>query len=477
MENVEESKPCPLCGTTLPYDKWLRVVGVYEEQQKYRKQLEQELLKTKEKGQKLREEYKEIKEKEKQLKSQYSQKIKEERKKIKEAQGKLKNKERVLKAELDQKYKIQQERLQSKFEKEKQRALSRIKKEGIKIGSEREKDKAEKLKSDIVKIKQKQIDTGLKLKQKFQRQEEKLKKKLERQKQIELKRIHGEGIKDGIEKQKARTEKVSQMAEKYRKARDEAIERAKQLEEMIKKGTTPQIEGFEFEHEFAKELKQKFPEDDIKPTGHKGDIIQTVQAENKKVGKIIYECKKTKEFQEKFIEQIQRDKARVIADYGVIVTWATKENRQSFWFEGDIIIVHPLGALDVATFIRETLLQMYTLKLSKSELETKGKAILEFMQSEEFRSKIQNSISKSRKAYEILKKEVKTHVNTWKKRVEIYDSIHRNSEIIQNTVRYILLHGKIPTKIPEVREFSALAMLVVKKEASVKNDLKNGSSQ
>jgi hypothetical protein len=464
MQTVEQNKPCPLCGTMLPYDKWLKVVGVYEEQQKHRKQLEQELLKTRENGQKLREEYKKIKEKEKQLKSQYLQKIKEERKKIKETQDELKNKERLLKAGLEEKYKLRHEKLCSKFEKEKQRAVNRTRREGIKIGSEKEKSKAEKLKNAIESLKKKQVDNEAKLKLKFQRDQEKIKRKLEREKQIGLKQIHQEGIKAGIEKQKARTEKVSQMAEKYRKARDEAIERAKQLEEMIKKGTTPQMEGLDFEHELANQLKQKFPEDEIKPTGKKGDIIQTVQAESKKVGKIIYECKKTKEFQNKFIEQIRRDKTRAIADYGVIVTWATKEDRQGFWVEGDIIIVHPYGVLDIAIFLRETLLQVYTLKLSKSEFETKGKAILELMQSEEFRSRIQDSIAKSREAYEILKKEYKTHMNTWKKRLKIYESIHRNTSVIQNTVRYVLLHGKIPEKLPEAKELPALPISAEKAE-------------
>ena len=41
MENEKQKEkkeePCPLCGTMLLYDKWLRVVGVYEEQQKHRK--------------------------------------------------------------------------------------------------------------------------------------------------------------------------------------------------------------------------------------------------------------------------------------------------------------------------------------------------------------------------------------------------------------------------------------------------------
>jgi hypothetical protein len=464
MAEKEEKKPCPLCGTLLPYDKWLEVVGVYEEQQKYKKQLELELNKAKEQSKKLTKEYKKVREQEKDLRAQFDQKIQQERKKIREITERLKEKERTLKTKLEKQFKIQQKKLREKFEREKKIALDRVKMEGIKIGSEKEKAKTEKLKNLLKRIKAEQANAERRLKQKFQIEQGRLKKKLERVRRTELKRVHSEGIETGIEKQKARTEKVAKMAEKYRKARDEAIERAKQLEEMIKKGTTPQLEGLDFERELANQLRSRFSEDEIKRTGKKGDIIQTVKAETKKVGKIIYECKKTKEFQNKFIEQIRRDKAKVIADYGVIVTWATKEDRQGFWIEEDVIIVHPYGVLDIATFLRETLVQMYTLKISKSEFETKGRALLEFMQSEEFRGRIQDSINKSREAYEVLKKEVKTHVNTWKKRFKIYESIHRNTGIIQNTVRYVLLRGKIPEKLPEEIEFPALPISIEKTE-------------
>ena len=455
---AEESKPCPLCGTILPHDRWLKVVGVYEEQQKHRKQLETELNKAKEQEKILKEEYQKFRKKEKELKSQYQQKVQEERKKIKELSTNLKEKEKTIKSEYEQKYKLEQKKLQDKFERDKQKAINQVRKEGIKIGSEKEKEKSEKLK-----IKLEQIETTHnlnieKLKEKQQRQKEIALNRLERQKQREIKQMRGEGIKVGIEKQKAKTEKVEKMKEKILKERDEAIERAKQLEEMIKKGTTPQIEGFDFEQELANQLRERFPEDEIKSTGKKGDIIQTIQVENKNIGKIIYECKKTKEFQNKFIEQVQRDKVRAIADYGVIVTWSQKENKQGFWIENDIIVVHPYGVLDVATLLRETLVQMYTLKLSKQEFETKGKAILEFMQSEEFRARIQDSISKSEEAYKVLKKEVKTHVNTWKKRFKIYESIYRNTNVIQGTIRYILLHGKVPEKLPEAKEFPSLPL-------------------
>lgn len=466
MKNSEEPKPCPLCGTLLPYDKWLKVVGVYDAEQLYRKQLESKLSKAKEQKQKLNEEYKKIRQKEKELKIQYTQKIQEERKKIKEVYASLKAKERTIKSEFKHKFKLQQEKLQAKYEKEKQKALSQVRKEGIKIGTEKENAKVEKLKITLERLRQERVDAEVRLKEKFEQEQKKLKNKMERQRQSELRRIRLEGISAGIEKQKARTEKVSKMAEKYRKARDEAIERVKQLEEMIKKGTTPQIEGLDFERELAKQLNTRFPEDEIKPTGRKGDIIQTVKSENKKVGKIIYECKKTKEFQNKFIEQIRRDKAKVIADYGIIVTWATKEDRQGFWVEGDIIVVHPYGVLDIATFLRETLVQMYTLKISKSEFETKGKSLLEFMQSEEFITRIQDSIDKSRDAYEVLKKEVKTHMNTWKKRYKIYEGIYRNTGAIQNIVRYVLLHGKIPEKLPEIKELPAFPISTGKVETT-----------
>jgi len=462
----EKDKPCPLCGTPLPYDRWLEVVGVYEEQQKHKKQLEAELNKAKEQGKKKAEEYKKLIEEKKSVRAKYKQEIQKERDKIKIITEDLKGKGEKLKKKLESKHSAQQAKLKDKYEREKKVALSRVKTEGIKIGEEKEKSKSEKLKIALIKLKENHVNEAANLDKKHRREQDLLRKRLENENRSAIKKVLKEGINKGIEKQKARTEKVSKMADKLRKDRDEANERIKQLEEMIKKGTTPQIEGFEFEKEFAGQLRARFPEDDIKLTGKKGDIIQTVIVENKKVGKILYECKKTKEFQNKYIDQIIRDKSKTLANFGVIVTAATKDDKQGFWREKDIFIVHPYGALDIAIFLRETLVQLYTYKISKSDFETKGKALFEFMQSEDFRNRIQDSINKSREAYEILKKEVKTHVNTWKKRTKIYDSIHKNSGIIQNAVRYILLHGKIPDKLTEGSEFPELPMLIEKSKDS-----------
>jgi hypothetical protein len=456
MQKKEEAKPCPLCGTMLPYDKWLKVVGVYEEQQKYKKQLESELVRAKENSLKLKNQHRMLLEQEKNMRTRLTQ----ERKKMRQISKDLKEKEKNLRASLQQQFSVRQAKLEEKFERAKKIALGKVRKEGIRIGSEKAKASTAKLKDALDKLRQERALAETKLKSKFQEDMGRLKNKLDRERRRELKRVQIEAMKAGGEKQKAKTVKVNQMLEKTRKARDEAIERAKQLEEMLKKGTTPQIEGLDFEKELANQLRTKFPEDEVKPTGHKGDIIQTVRAQNKKIGRIIYECKKTRTFVNTFIKQIRRDKAKATADYGVLVTWATKEDKQGFWVEGDIIVVHPYGVLDIAVFLRETIVQMYALRSSGREVETKGRALLEFMQSEDFRAMIQSSIAKSREAFEILNREYKSHINTWKRRFKIYGEIYRNTAVIQDTVRYVLLHGKVPEKLPEPKQLPALPLLV-----------------
>jgi len=380
----EKMQQCPLCKTMLPYEKWLKVVGVYEEQQKHKEKLESQL--------------KDAKSKEIIAKKQY---------------------EKFRQLEKEMKTKLVRQR--ENFEKEKNKISIQAKKEERRT-----------------------------LQQKFQKEKEETIKKIERRKGAELKKANLDGITKGIQKQKERTEKVSKLLDKTREDRDKAIERAKKYEEMMKKGTTPQLEGFGFEDEILKKLKEEFSEDEIKPTGQKGDILQTVQKDDKKIGKILYECKKTKEFESKFIEKIRQDKNKVFADYGVIVTCVMKDDKQNFCVEEDVIIVHPYGTLYVARFLRDVLIRMYALNLSKEELEKKGKAILNFMQSEEYRARVQSFINKNREAYEVLKKEIKTHVKDWEARYKIYKSIHADIRIIEGIVQHILLHGEAPQNIPEI---------------------------
>src|SRR3989344_3573975 len=79
--------------------------------------------------------------------------------------------------------------------------------------------------------------------------------------------------------------------------KENLIKQNKQIEELkgqLKKGTTPQIEGINLEHELVKELKQKFPKDRIEHHGQGGDILHYVVCEGKEIASIVYECKRTK---------------------------------------------------------------------------------------------------------------------------------------------------------------------------------------
>lgn len=107
MEKPEEMKPGPLCGTMLPSDKWLKVVGVYEAEQRQRKQLESELTKAKERGQELKGEYKKIRQKEKAR----AEKLRTELENIK------------------QNHNRSMQKLKEKFQKQEQMALKKLEKQ------------------------------------------------------------------------------------------------------------------------------------------------------------------------------------------------------------------------------------------------------------------------------------------------------------------------------------------------------------
>ncbi len=140
--------------------------------------------------------------------------------------------------------------------------------------------------------------------------------------------------------------------------------RIQELEKQLKEGKTPQIAGFDYEKEVQRMLKEAYPEDEIQPTGKKGDAIQFVKIKDEIIGSILYECKKTEKYSNSFIDEIKRHQETARADYAVIVTHAQKLNKSKFFIEQNVIIIDPLGLLDIAFLLRTMLLDMHQMKLT-----------------------------------------------------------------------------------------------------------------
>lgn len=261
----------------------------------------------------------------------------------------------------------------------------------------------------------------------------------ERQKLLrERKKAVKEAFKEGKEKEKARSDRLSKMIQAKTQDIQNLNRKIRELQEQLKKGTTPQVEGLNLEEELVKQLKKEFPEDKIEHHGKTGDIIHRVNFKNKPIGVILYECKKTTKFNPTFIDQTKKAMALRQTTYGVLVTTAFKKDTAGFWVEKDILIVHPYGAIYIAKVLRRSIIEIYSLKISRMEMEKRSKELMEYVKSEDFKNGVEDSIYRTRSLYEMLIKEIKSHKTIWDDRYVHYRTIHDNVSRLELVTSNIL---------------------------------------
>lgn len=294
---------------------------------------------------------------------------------------------------------------------------------------------------------QRLIETNKKELEKAKKREIELQKRAEIEKRKAAREAAREaftkGVAKGTGKEKSERVRMMQMWDKTRKERDLANKKVAELEKLVKEGKTPQTSGFDYEKEVQKLLSDTFPEDKVESTGKMGDVLQQIILNTEIVGNILYECKKTDKYSNEFIREILRHQELAKADYAVIVTHAQKKDKSKFFLEGKVIVIDPMGLLDLAIFLRISLIEMYKMKLTKEEAKQKGIEILRYMQQGDFRNYMVGTIEQARKAYDLLIKEINDHKKNWGERIKIYYTIHQNTQNVRRSIGEILTGRKI----------------------------------
>lgn len=289
----------------------------------------------------------------------------------------------------------------------------------------------------------KQIEAGKKELEKYRREKLELIKKAEQDKKKAAREAELIGIAKGVKKEKNQTDRMSKMIQKQTRDLQASNKKIQELEKQLKEGKTPQTSGFDYEKEVQKLLSDTFPEDKVASTGKMGDVLQQVMLNTEIVGNILYECKKTDKYSNEFIKEILRHQEFAKADYAVIVTHAQKKDKSKFFLEGKVIVIDPIGLLDLAVFLRLSLIEMHRMKLTKEETKQKGIEILRYMQAGDFRSYMVGNIEQTRKGYDLLIKEINNHKKDWGERLKIYYTIHQNTQTVRRSIGEILTGRKI----------------------------------
>lgn len=366
---------CPVCGKPLTQKEYDQALGLWKEKQEHIKHLEAEQRKLKE-----------------------QQKIFEKR--AREAEKKLLAEKKKLLEEYKQKIAMERKKLKSETEQ-----LLR------------------KQRTEIVSSFRKKMDSEIKKRVEAEVSEQR--KELKKQ-SIQLRRNQN--------RMKRLEESLRVYAEKNAKANEEI----KRLKEQLEKGITPQIEGLLEEKNLLNKLQQLYPNDKFIHTGKGGDILQIVIEQKREIGKIVYECKKVKNFDRKFIIQAKNAKKLREADFAILLTNAFPSKRQFYFIEKDVIVISPINFEPITYTIRESLVRIAILKLSNEAKEKAVQQIYEYLSGSEYQNRINEISQETLDLRNELVKEMNAHKNFWIKRYNSYRNIFNDVNLIDYKLKGLL---------------------------------------
>ncbi|MFC1507297.1 DUF2130 domain-containing protein [Thermoproteota archaeon] len=393
---------CPLCGQKVTLSTYNKITGIWKEKQKLLKNVKKQ-------------------------REKLEQRLKKEKDKIRKQSAKFKKeKNQLIRKAVDKKAKQLETKIESLKRKEKliqKKADDRVNKAIAHANL-----KANRQTKDRLKSLKKQLEVSLKkqLKQEREKATQQVKNKYER-----LNRSFKSTL--------------TQMRTKNTQLRKQE-KQIKQLEVQLRNQTTPQIEGLLYESTLIKELKKRFPNDKFEHTGKGGDIIHNVINEKSQVGIIVYECKKVQHYSQSHLKQTFRAKEKRKADFAILVTNAMKKGTQGFFIEKGVVVIYPAGVLSLVSVLRNQLLQIAEMKLSKLQKDNAMKLILEYVEGPEFSNSIESIIRENVELYNNLIDEIKKHVLSWKKRWGSYQKVCGEALTMKNTSKTLLSGEKNDTK-------------------------------
>lgn len=175
------------------------------------------------------------------------------------------------------------------------------------------------------------------------------------------------------------------------------------------------------------QLRSRFPQDEIEPVG-KGefgaDVAQKVHDQSGLVcGKILWESKRTKTWQDPWLQKLRGDQRAAGADLAVIVSQTLPKSVRHFDLVDGIWVTSVECSLPIAVALRQALIELAGARRAGEGLETKVQQVYSYLTGPRFRQWVEVIVEKFNDMHEDLDKERKVMTKQWSKREEQIRSV------------------------------------------------------
>jgi hypothetical protein len=202
-----------------------------------------------------------------------------------------------------------------------------------------------------------------------------------------------------------------------------------------------QLQGEVQELAIEEWLASHFPMDtieEIKKGQRGGDCIQTVNTHAREnCGTIYYESKRTKAFQQAWIEKFRNDMRELNATMGVLVTDVLPPGMERMGQRDGIWICTFNEFKGLCFVLREAVIQLSQALQSQENKGEKMVMLYDYLTSNEFRMKIEAIVEGFTQMHEDLEREKKSIVGHWKRREKQIQKVLLNTAHLHGAIRGI----------------------------------------
>jgi hypothetical protein len=205
------------------------------------------------------------------------------------------------------------------------------------------------------------------------------------------------------------------------------------------------------EENLLQELRTAFPDDHIERRGRGksgGDILHQVRARTGDgpvdAGLIVYECKDTLAWSNRFLDQARREGATHKTPYLVIITRAFPRNEKTLCVRDGVVIVHPSRAIELAHIMRRMVQEIHRVALTAEGKALKDAELYAYLTSADFRQAFDGLATSSDKLADLLVKERRWHEQSWARRQAIHNELSSKTTAIDTHIRAIVEKQEAP---------------------------------
>jgi hypothetical protein len=185
----------------------------------------------------------------------------------------------------------------------------------------------------------------------------------------------------------------------------------------------------------------EFPDDNIQriPKGSPGaDVRHIVMMNGNECGTILYDSKNHNQFRTDHVNKLKADQIADKAEHAILSTYKFPQGTRHVHVQDGVVLVSPARVVAIATIIRGHMTQIYTLRVSRVERESKMSELFEFIVSERCTQLLGRIEKQAEDLLELQAREIKWHKNNWEKQGEAYKAIQKAKGDLETDIGCII---------------------------------------